>query len=441
MQTELAFPVLLVAVAGPGEPTTVLRFKDIATVLADGSVVVGPPGGSSGSVRLRVVSTGFEVIDAGFPGGVWHAGTRPDAPRTLRAGEPLLVGRTVLVPRLVTEAELAALAAERERSFTETPTLSPDLARTNAVLRSVARRNADLLLVGETGTGKEVYARAIHRAAQRTGSLVACNCANMQEMLLDAEIFGSKRGAFTGCDRDRKGLIADAEGGTLFLDEIGELSAIAQPKFLRVLQERTYRRIGDAVERRADVMILAATNRPVNVESAAGGSSLRSDLLARFGPEPIRLLPLKQRMEDFVTLTGHLLGQLGQGETVVDQDALALMLSYSWPGNIRELAKVLEWASALADDRGHGGRITSEDLPSRIRAIGTYPDQAAIVRREEITRNAPVPGRRLRRPRPSKAEIADALDRSGGSVPRAARLLGRTRESIWRWIREDAARD
>lgn len=234
------------------------------------------------------------------------------------------------------------------------------------ILPAVADSASTVLILGETGTGKEVAARTIHHLGPRkNGPFVALNCAALPDTLLEAELFGYRAGAFTGAAKDRSGKVAAAEGGTLFLDEIGDLSAAVQVKLLRLLQDHTYEPLGDHRPRKADVRIIAATHR--NLEQAVEQGRFRSDLYYRIHVVPVQIPPLRERREDIPLLTewfvrrfNHTQGRHLQG---VHPDAQALLMGYHWPGNVRELENTVERAFVLCRQ----GMILPEHLPGEIR--------------------------------------------------------------------------
>jgi two-component system, NtrC family, response regulator AtoC len=276
----------------------------------------------------------------------------------------------------------------------------------------VAPYPSTVLLTGESGTGKEAVARAVHRASPRAArAFVAVNCGAIPDALLESELFGHERGAFTGADRAREGLVEEAEGGTLFLDEIGELPLALQVKLLRVLQERTVRRVGGTGERAADVRILAATARDLVTEVREG--RFREDLFYRINVVQIHLPPLRTRTEDIPLLAEHFLRRhaerLGISTPSVPRALLPLLAGYTWPGNVRELENVLERALVLS-----GGELTEEHLPPHVRS-GQPPFQLADDDGDlSVKRRLPSLERTL---------IARALERCGGNRTRAAELL------------------
>ena len=282
----------------------------------------------------------------------------------------------------------------------------------------VAPTDTTVLLTGESGTGKELVARAIHHASVRAhGPFVAVNCAALPDTLLESELFGHERGAFTGADRQRPGRFEQARGGTLFLDEIGELSGAVQAKLLRVLQEREFQRVGGSATLRADVRIVAATNRDLEREVASG--RFREDLFYRLNVFAVHLPPLRARGDDVVLLADHFVreigGRMGKGEPGLSRDAREVLLAHTWPGNIRELSNAIERALIVSD----GGLLTAAQL-------------AIAQPRPRVTEPAPTD----RGPQQSLADwerqiVTDALRTAKGNKSRAAALLGLTRSQLY----------
>jgi two-component system response regulator AtoC len=276
----------------------------------------------------------------------------------------------------------------------------------------VAPFPSTVLLTGESGSGKEAIARAIHRSSPRHDrAFVAVNCGAIPENLLESELFGHEKGAFTGADRAREGLFEEAEGGTLFLDEIGELSTPLQVKLLRVLQERTLRRVGGTGERPVDVRVLAATSRDLVEEVKAG--RFRDDLFYRINVVQIHIPPLRTRPEDIPLLAEHFIRRhaerLGIAAAPLPRELVPVLVAYSWPGNVRELENVMERALILS-----GGTIGEEHLPAHVRS-GRHPFE---VRDDDGDLSV-----KRRLPALEKTLIARALERSGGNRTRAAELL------------------
>jgi DNA-binding NtrC family response regulator len=288
-------------------------------------------------------------------------------------------------------------------------------------IRQVADSAATVLLTGETGTGKERAARAIHDLSDRAeGPFVAVNCAALAEGVLESELFGHRRGAFTGAVQDREGLIRSAEGGTLFLDEIGDVSSAVQKRLLRVLQEREVVPVGGSRATPVDVRLVAATHRDLPARVKDG--SFREDLFFRINVFHIRLPPLRDRRGDIPLLVEHALGDGGSGgSAAVSPLAMRALLAHPWPGNVRQHLSALESARI----RSGGATIQAHHLPEEIRAaVGgghDTPDDRYRKRADDDT---------------ERARIEAALAEADGVRVRAAELLGMGRTTLWRKMRE-----
>ena len=299
---------------------------------------------------------------------------------------------------------------------------SPVLREALTRAAQVARTETTVLITGESGTGKELVARAIHYASSRAhGPFVAVNCAALPDTLLESELFGHERGAFTGADRQKPGRFELAAGGTLFLDEIGELSPAVQVKLLRVLQEREFQRLGGTATLKADVRMIAATNRDLAVEMAAG--RFRADLFYRLGVFNVHLPPLRDRGDDVLMLADVFIrtlgAKMGRGDVTLSRDAVDLLHRHPWPGNIRELQNAIERGLIICE----GSLVTAAHLAiPGLSQPRTQPRPAEPVR--------PAAGSMALEELERKA-IIDALRRTHGHKARAAELLGLTRFQLY----------
>jgi two-component system, NtrC family, response regulator AtoC len=289
---------------------------------------------------------------------------------------------------------------------------SAAFAEVLALAARVAPYPTSVLLTGESGTGKEAIARAIHRASPRVNDpFVAVNCGAIPENLLESELFGHEKGAFTGADRAREGMFGEADGGTIFLDEIGELPFALQVKLLRVLQERTIRAVGGGEERPVDVRVIAATSRDLIEEVSEG--RFREDLFYRINVIHLHIPPLRTRPEDVAVLAEHFLRRhaerLGIPCDPLPNTVYSCLARYSWPGNVRELENVLERALILS-----GGTIEESHLPPHVRSANA-PFAVPLDDGDlSVKRRLPALEREL---------IARALQKTGGNRTRAAELL------------------
>jgi two-component system NtrC family response regulator len=323
----------------------------------------------------------------------------------------VLIARTLERRALVAENRELKRQLEGRHRLSGLETANPRMADAINMAARAATSRATILIRGESGTGKELMARAVHYASPRgKGPLVAVNVAALPDTLIESELFGHERGAFTGADREHRGRFELADGGTLFLDEIGDLPKSTQVKLLRVLQEQAFERLGGTRTLRVDVRMIAATNRDLEAMVAQG--EFRDDLYYRLNVVSIDIPPLRERREDIPALV-QLFLQRFAGErpvpvTEVSREAMDLLVKYEYPGNVRELENLVHRAVVLARDR----TLTTADLPirvARMKADGHVEAAATFVERvSEFER----------------ALIVEALDRAGGVQTRAARALG-----------------
>jgi two-component system response regulator AtoC len=293
-------------------------------------------------------------------------------------------------------------------------------------IENVAPSSTTVLIQGETGTGKELVARGIHDASDRaTGPFLAVNCASLAEGLLESELFGHVKGAFTGAVRDKPGLFRAANGGTLFLDEIGDVSLGLQHRLLRVLQEKEFIPVGDVKPQQVDVRVLAATHR--DLKEAMGTGGFRQDLYYRLNVFQIEVPPLRARKADIPLLVEHFFQSREEAPLgrAVSPLAMRLLQAHPWPGNVRELFSVLE--SALIRAEG-GTRIEAQHLPSEIRENEPGGEVGDLDEADRYATSAS--------PEAERESILQALVEAGGIRTKAARILGMGRTTLWRKLRE-----
>ncbi|HEY2953942.1 MAG TPA: sigma 54-interacting transcriptional regulator [Candidatus Eisenbacteria bacterium] len=332
------------------------------------------------------------------------------------------------------EATVETLARELEsRERGRIVGASPAWKETLRQVGRVAGSDTTVLVTGESGTGKEVVAGLLHHKSPRTARLlIAVNCAALPEQLLESELFGHEKGAFTGAIATKIGRVEQAEGGTLFLDEIVEMSPLLQAKLLRVLEAREFQRVGGTRALKADVRVIAATNR--DLAKAMATQAFREDLYYRLNVFQIHLAPLRERREDIGPLAEAFLQDLGvkmaRPAAGISRDALDWLLAYHWPGNVRELRNAIERAILLCD----GGLITREHLPAwpargpeRSGDLNSWLDPAA-----------PLPAEGIQLDALERVLLEKALRQAKGNKTRAARLLGLTRAKLYSRLEKHA---
>jgi two-component system response regulator AtoC len=294
---------------------------------------------------------------------------------------------------------------------------SPAMQKVIQLLEKVAPTDATVLVRGASGTGKELVARALHYNSPRsTRPLVTINCASLQETLLESELFGHEKGAFTGALQAKTGLLEVAEGGTLFIDEIAEMAPGLQAKLLRVLEDRRFRRVGGTQEIQADVRVVAATNKPLEEEIKA--NRFRDDLYYRLNVVTIELPPLRERRQEISELVEHFLTTRHVGPTRyrIDPEALAALQAYDWPGNVRELANVIERAQILAENQ----LITLDDLPDSV--IDLAPAPADDKLHPQHLRSV------------ERQHVLNVLRQEKGNKVHVAKALGISRRALYRLL-------
>ncbi len=367
-----------------------------------------------------VVMTGFGTLEAAI--GAIRVGAYDFVTKPVEI-EALLVAldRAVQHRALRTEVERLRRVVDDGEGFGELLGASAAMKRVYGVLERVVPSDATVLITGESGTGKELVARALHRRGRRSaGPFVAVNCAAIPESLLESELFGHARGAFTHAHSERAGLFQQAHGGTLFLDEIADLPRVLQPRLLRVLQDRAVRPVGADREVAVDVRIVAATNR--DLQTAVGEGRLREDLFFRLNVIHVELPPLRVRGRDILLLAQRFIDGLvpaaGKPGPGLSPAVAERLLVYPWPGNVRELQNCMERAVALAADE----RIGVDDLPEAVRSFRRTPAVATGSDPEELVTLEEVERRYILR-------VMEAVD---GHRTRAAHILGLDRKTLYR---------
>jgi len=408
--------------ASGADAVALAREREYALALIDLRMPPGPDGIETMRAlkALRpdvpaVIVTAFASIDTAIDAmkeGAEDYLVKPVNPREIS----LLVERLLSLTRLRRENRYLRRRLTRQRTFHELIGRSAEMQAVFALIRDVASLRSTILVLGESGCGKELVARAIHAEGERRSRrFVAVSCAALPETLLESELFGHERGAFTGAGSRKLGKVELAAGGTLFLDEIGDIPARVQQGLLRFLQERTFFRVGGSEELSVDVRFIAATNR--DLEEAVRVGDFREDLFYRLNVITIRVPPLRQRREDIPLLAGHIVARLAdEMKKPVEQladGALQTLLEYDWPGNVRELENTLERAMV-----GCRGDVLTEDDVAFVRSFARRdrewepPAEASLA---EIERKS----------------IEAALRRTAGNVRQASRQLGIDRSTLY----------
>jgi len=358
-----------------------------------------------------IIITAFGAIDSAI--GMVKAGAYDYLTKPFTTDELLLtLDRALEESRLRREVARLALAASSSLpGFVGASRTMQDLYD---VVHRAAGSTMPVLISGESGTGKELVARALHQLSGRPGQFVPVNCAALPENLLESELFGHERGAFTGADREKPGLLEAAHRGTLFLDEVTELPAALQPKLLRALEEGEVRRLGSTTPRRFDVRFVTATNR--DIEEQVAGGRFRQDLYWRLHVLHVHVPPLRERTADIPLLAEHFMA--GRQLTA---EAMATLAAYPWPGNVRELRNALERAATLAQTP----EIRATDLPPRIRSAGADVARVAEASRQKLSLKDV-----------ERAYILEVLRETGGNKSRTAEILGLDRKTLYRKLEE-----
>ncbi|MGI8957325.1 MAG: sigma-54-dependent transcriptional regulator [Chthoniobacterales bacterium] len=363
--------------------------------------------------------------------GAYHFISKPYAPEELlslveKALEKQSLLRETLELRQTTQVLKQRLAQAETRLA---PIFkSKAMQQIDELITAMAPSEANVLITGESGVGKEVIANVIHNRSRRAEKpMVKLNCAAFPQAMIEGELFGYMKGAFTGATNDFRGMIAEADGSTLFLDEISEMPAELQTRFLRVLQEREFRPLGSTKTLKANFRVVAATNRPV--QQALAENRLRSDLYYRLNTFQIELPPLRERKEDIPPLVASFVRtfaqQLGKAEPTIEPEAFQKLLDYGWPGNVRELQNTIEYAVVLARQ----GQITVKELPAELRL------PVALQKTERAAAAKQTTGSARSLCDMERNAILDALAQTHGNKKKAAELLGIQRPTLYNKMR------
>ncbi len=386
---------------------------------------------SSAHARLRRDGTAYIIEDLRSKNGLVVNGSRVDS-RILRDGDLIECGQTVLLYRAGRARPIGdpldVDCDDRSAADVGLFTFHEPLAQQLRSLKEIARAQIPILILGPTGTGKELVARAAHALSRRGGTFVAVNCSALPDGLVDAELFGVRRGAFTGASEDRPGLVRSSHEGTLFLDEVGELTQSAQAKLLRVLQEQEVLSVGATKPVSVDLRLITATHR--NLDELVREKRFREDLVARISAFIVQLPTLRERIEDFgIIVAALLVRHVARGEALptITPEAMRLLLRYPWPQNIRELEHCLRRAIALSPRQ-----IAVEHLPEALRQEGEPP---TVPLGPSAARRRPQPPHQETRWLELHRTLHELLLEYRGNISEVARRLGKDRTQVRRWMR------
>jgi DNA-binding NtrC family response regulator len=380
---------------------------------------------------LVVMITGFATVDSSVE--AIRAGAYDYIPKPFTATQlRILIGRAGQQVRLVRDNASLRDQLKKHYSFDNIIGTSDSIQKVFGVVSRVAPTDASVFISGESGTGKELIARAIHANSRRSARpFMAINCAALPDHLLESELFGHEKGAFTGADQQRRGLLEVASGGTFFMDEISEMSMELQAKLLRVIQERKIRRVGGEAEIPIDVRWVSATNR--DPDQAVRDGALRQDLLYRLNVVPVKLPPLRHRREDIPALAQHFLKRYAQDYAReglrFNPDSVRVLQDYEWPGNVRELQNVVERIVSMCLP---GQEILPEDIPEELSVRRTVNGRGPVV-----TFSADLPFHDAKNDAITvfeKEYLSDLLKRHNGNISQAARTAGIDRKTIHRML-------
>jgi DNA-binding NtrC family response regulator len=432
--TSLRLPLCALRVkAGPDAGKQVSVGADPVRIGSSRScqLVLNDPTVSPAHCEIELDEGGYLLRDLGSVSGTFVEGLRVREVY-LDRGARVALGDTV-IEFLPSKRQTEIQISDRER-FGNVLGRSMKMRQIFHLLEKIAPTSSTVLLIGETGTGKEVFARAIHETSHRAGGpYITVDCSAISENLIESELFGHARGAFTGAVSARASAFEEAQGGTIFLDEVGELPLAQQAKLLRALEKKEVKRLGENAARRVDVRIVAATNRPLAQEVAEG--RFRRDLYYRLSVVEVQIPPLRERPEDIPLLAEHFLRKLAKRAQIpyrrLTQDALSVLSAHTWPGNVRELRNVLEKGFALAEHE----EIATAVL---VGSVGTRaePDAESV----EPSAGDVTPTYATARERFEREYLAEVLRENQFNVSRAARAAGIRRQSLHRLLKRHGIR-
>lgn len=401
-----------------------------------GDIVITDPTVSRHHAEIRRGRDGVVLRDLGSTNGTFVGQVRAKEVYLAR-DTTFRVGRTELV--FNPADEIIDVEPSNADRFENLVGNSVPMREVFGILERVAPTDLTVLITGETGTGKELASRAVHTRSKRAaGPFVVFDCGAAPENLIESELFGHQRGAFTGAVGARPGVFEMAHGGTIFLDEIGELPLDLQPKLLRVLEQREIRRVGTSTTKPIDVRVVAATNRNLREEVDSG--RFREDLYYRLAVVEMAMPPLRDRLEDLEMLANHLLGRSAHNERIrhIAPKVMSVFSSYRWPGNVRELNNVIERAMPFTD----GSTITIDSLPEAVISGRTTPPKEAVTRHPPsppVLTGAPLPFKDAKDQLIDAFEhqyLLDLLDKYDGNVSKAARAADMDRKTITRLMKK-----
>lgn len=404
------------------EALTAIAEQDPRIVILDHKMPA--PDGMEVLRRLRAKGHRFPVIMLTAHGNVQTAVDAMKAGANEYLTKPfdldelkLSIHKALAVEALSAEVDRLREELDRDWDVEGIVAADPAMLEVLATIEKVAPTNATVMVYGESGTGKELVARALHRLSTRASKpFISISAGALPETLLESELFGYEKGAFTGAVMAKPGRFEMANGGTLFLDEIGDITPGVQVKLLRVLQERTFERLGGTRSIEVDVRVVAATNRDLQQLIADG--TFREDLFYRLNVVPVTIPPLRKRTADIPPLVAHFMDKFRAGTRTISPKAMEALVAYQWPGNVRELENTIERITILS----HGEVIEAEDLPAEVRS------GVGIV--EAGSRCFILPEEGIDLEETELDLVKQALERAGGSTPKAAKLLGLTTRTL-----------